>query len=137
MRGLELAVRSEADRADARPPARRPEVRRLAEPDHSDTADVPLQQRIHGLRRRESDELDRLALHVLEEGPQRIRDPLRDAVLVRVGGGDRDMGAELAGLRAHGDGLGERPTHIDPDAKLPHAPAASSRRRDSRFQPKR
>ena len=137
VRGLELPVRRETDRPDPRAFAGRPQIRLLAEAEHTDTAHVALQERVHRLRGRERDQLDRVPVDAGQQRPQRVGDALRDTVVVRMRRGNRGVCAQLARRRADRDRLRERAADVDPDTKPAHARAASGRARPNRFQPKR
>jgi hypothetical protein len=122
------------DRADLRPLACAPQVRRAGEPDDADARDVALEQRVHRLRRRERDELDARALvsELGEQVVQHVCDAGRDALGRRVRRGHRRARAKLERRRVDSDGLRERPADVDPDAQAAvHARAASSARRRS------
>ena len=62
----------ERDGADLRPLARRAQIRRSADAEHADAADVALEQGVHRLGRREGDERDALTL-LTEVGEQRAQ----------------------------------------------------------------
>ncbi len=137
VRCLELPVRRETDRPDPGALAGRPQIRLLAEADHADAAHVALQERVHRLRGRERDQLDRVPVDAGQQRPQRVGDALRDTVVVRMRRGNRRVCAQLPSRRADCDRLRERAADVDPDAKPAHARAASGRARPNRFQPKR
>ena len=78
---LEPPAGRERNVADPCPLAGAAEVRRGADPEHADPADVALEQRVHRLRGGEGDERDAppVVTELVEEPGERARDPLGDA----------------------------------------------------------
>ena len=113
--------------------ARHAKRRPVADPDDTDRADVPFEQGVHRLRRREGDELDtRATLAELgDELTERGGDALRDTGACAVGRGDADAGVDLERRRRDGDGLREGPTDVDAD------PQTRSHARATRPRPRR
>ena len=124
--------RSQRDGAHLRPLARGAEVGRGADAEDANPSDIPLEQCIHRLCRREGDQRDAPSClaELREERPQRVGDALGDARFGGVRGRDRRVRQQPQRRRLDRDGLGEGAADVDADPDwLAHALTACAVRR--------
>ena len=135
--GLERVSGGERDRADARSLPRSAEVGLRADPEDPDATDVALEQRIHGLRRRERDEGDAAAVlaELCEEVAQRVDDTVRHAFPPRARSGRRRAQAAGAALVSTATAFVKVPPTSTPIliARLTRGPPRAARLRHGRI----
>ena len=135
--GLERVSGGECDRSDPRSLARGAQVGLRADPEDSDTADVALEQGVHGLRRRERDQRDaaavrRPALRGARAGPSTTPSAV-PVCLVRGRYDSVSKQPERPGLDRDGLRKGAADVDADPDRAAHARTACAARRRHGRI----